>query len=173
MKKPPHGKNSAHASQSNKRPRRPSKTVDPTVTLHLLSKARYRGSSKHKLHPQLFGLAPFQGDRGDATLCDDKGGFTPERMQAVPALLKRGITAGLIEAGARKIWSVDSDGQIYECMITNKTQHEYHGYPLRPEGENATLSLVYKQFSIWAHEHGSKEDKEAAFHCKVRYGFRE
>ena len=46
---------------------------DPADDLieRLLDTVHYEGSSKHKRHPHLFGLEPFNGERDDATLCDE------------------------------------------------------------------------------------------------------
>ncbi len=65
------------------------------VVQDLLNNVHYRGSPKHKLHPHLFGLPQFNGQRGDATLCDEAD-FEPGQMAEVPMLIRRGIRAGLI-----------------------------------------------------------------------------
>ncbi len=44
----------------------------------MLDTVHYEGSSKHKLHPHLFGLEPFNGGRDDATLCDEAD-FRPDK----------------------------------------------------------------------------------------------
>ena len=84
----------------------------------MLKAVRYHGSSKHKLHPHLFDLPPFQGSRGDATLCDDAD-FQPADMAEVRALLLRGIRAGLIGHTGRILWTVANDGWIFEARETN------------------------------------------------------
>ncbi len=66
----------------------------------LLDTVRYAGSAKHKRHPHLFGLEPFNGDRDDATLCDEAD-FHPDHAADIPALVPRGIRAGLIGHTAR------------------------------------------------------------------------
>ena len=58
-------------------------------------------------------------------------------MARVPALVERGIIAGLIGDNDKQgdptiIWTVDDDGWIYEGRITTPTQAVYHGYPLLP-----------------------------------------
>jgi hypothetical protein len=143
--------------------------LDANVTAELLASARYVGSAKHKLHPHLYGLPPFIGERGDATLCDSHAGFEPQHMMAIPAMLRRGILAGLIGTG-RLLWTVADNGWIFECRITNVGQSEYHGYPVRksePIGE-----LIYRRYAGWASTDGSREDKRAAEQCKALYGFR-
>ena len=102
----------------------------PAQIADLLEKAHYVGSPKHKRHPHLFGPEPFNGKRGDETLCDEHAGFKPSDMAGVKALLERGIKAGLI--GPRMLWSVASDGWIYSARITNSVTKEYHGFPIRP-----------------------------------------
>ena len=128
---------------------------------------RYGGSSKHKWHPHLFGLEPYRGERGDATLCDAHARFQPEDMQRVPDLLVRARRAALI---GTLIWTVDDNGWIYELECTNQVQNEHHGYPLR--GGDATAEVVFHQFRQWANIHGTAADMEAARACERRYGFK-
>lgn len=102
----------------------------------LAARASYAGSGKHKEQPRAFDLEPAASDADD-TFCDGHAGFTPEDMARVPALVERGITAGLIGHNDKQgdptiIWTVDDDGWIYEGRITTPTQAVYHGYPLLP-----------------------------------------
>lgn len=134
-----------------------------------LNTVSYEGSSKHKRHPHLFGLPPFAGHRGDATLCDDAG-FGPSRMSEVPALIQRGIRAGLIGHTGRILWTVSNDGWIFEARETNCDKAQFHGYPILPE--EAIAQLVFDRFSNWAGIHGSPEDQSASDACRIRYDFR-
>ena len=147
---------------------------DPTedVIREMLGTVQYEGSSKHKLHPHLYGLEPFNGDRGDATLCDEAD-FEPSRMSDVPALIRRGIRAGLIGHTRRILWTVADDGWIFEARETNRDTSRFHGYPVLPgEPGEAIAQLVFNRFSEWAAGHGSPDDRSARDSCGLRYSFR-
>ena len=142
---------------------------DPVMIGTLSRAARYGGSSKHKRNPAAFGLPPVNGARGDATLCDEHAGFTPDMMHMIPRLLQRGINAGLVGQAGRILWTVGDDGWIYEARITNTEQHEYHGYPVRPAEPIA--ELVHRRFAVWAGQHGEDQDRAAERRCRDLYGF--
>jgi hypothetical protein len=144
--------------------------VDEMVdTDKLLSSVHYEGSAKHKRHPHLYRLPPYTGERGDATLCDSDGQFLPKDMPAIPGLLRRGIRARLIGVSQRILWTVADNGWIFECRLTNISQGEYHGYPVRPS--EAIALPVYQRFAEWTTRSGSLEEKRAAAKCKALYGF--
>ena len=136
----------------------------------MLNSVIYEGSSKHKKHPHLYGLPPFNGRRGDATLCDAYAGFSPSQMSSIPAMIRRGLQAGLIGKGHRIIWAVANNGWIFEGRETNVGKNEYHGYPVRPS--EAIAELVYRRFSAWAKAHGTTQDQQAADACQKKYDFR-
>ena len=144
---------------------------NPTEDLirEMLRTVSYEGSSKHKLHPHLFDLPPFVGDRGDATLCDEAE-FEPSRLPEVPALIRRGIRAGLIGHTSRILWTVADDGWIFEARKTNREATQFHGYPVLPR--EAIGQLVFTRFSEWARIHGSPADRSASSSCRLRYDFR-
>lgn len=167
MKRPkPRPKLPTRRSNNDKRRLLP----DPTqYYLQTLRRAvRYVGSSKHKKHPHLYGLDPFRGIRGDATLCDRDAGFGVAAMPTVPAIIDRGLLAGLVGT-SDMIWGVADDGWIFEARVTLPGRSEYHGYPVRPS--EAIAWPVYKRFLEWAENHGSQEDRQAAANCKQRYGY--
>lgn len=143
----------------------------PALLERLESAVNYAGSSKHKLQPRLYGLPPFNGKRGDATLCDEHAGFQPEDMRSIPILVRRGIRAGLISEGGRIIWAVANDGWMFEFRQTNVAQSEYHGYPLRPT--EAIAEPVFRRFARWAQEQGAQIDRDAAVSCRRKYRFRD
>lgn len=130
---------------------------------------RYIGSPKHKELPHLYGLQPFLGRRGDATLCDRDAGFNVGAMSSIPAIIDRGLEAGLVGTNGM-IWGVADDGWIFEARITIPGQTEYHGYPVRPS--EAIAQPVYERFVKWAQSHGGQTDRQAAANCKQLYGFR-
>lgn len=135
----------------------------------LLDTVHYEGSSKHKRSPHLFGLEPFNGDRDDATLCDEAD-FQPDQMADIPALVQRGIRAGLIGHTARLLWTVADDGWIFEARETNRETAQFHGYPILPE--ESIGRLVFNRFADWANAHGTDADRSAAAACRLRYDFR-
>lgn len=157
---------------------RPKLYVQPPRELiaELLKKATYRGSSKHKANPRRFGLPHYGKPRGDATLCDEHANFGPQQMKALPELLFRGISAGLLgelmtENIPTVLWTVGDDGWIFEMRITNSGRAEYHGYPVRPT--EAIAEMIYKRFAEWAYHDGAQDDRLASQNCKALYGFRE
>lgn len=82
------------------------------------------------MHPIAFGLSISPGaKRGDATLCDEHAGFTPDKVRTIPRLIQRGLRAGLVGRG-NLIWTVGYDGWIFEGRPTNVSTGEYHGYPV-------------------------------------------
>src|SRR5690348_8402627 len=103
MKKPARRPEGLPPRLSNNNKRRLMEQPEPRLIEELLARARYAGSSKHKANPQLYGLPPFAGIRGDATLCDTHSGFLPEHMASIPRMLRRGIQAGLLGMGG-EIW---------------------------------------------------------------------
>lgn len=135
----------------------------------MLETVHYEGSSKHKRHPHLFGLEPFNGDRDDATLCDEAD-FQPNQIAEIPTLLQRGIRAGLIGHTARLLWAVADDGWIFEARETNRETAQFHGYPVLPE--ESIGHLAYNRFTQWADAHGTPADRAAATACRLRYDFR-
>ncbi len=68
-------------------------------------------------------------------------------MARAPALLKRGIDAGLFGKTKKKgdpglLWSVDDNGWIYEAQITNPGHAVYHAYPVLPNEAIARKVLM-------------------------------
>lgn len=145
--------------------RRLSELVSAEEIESLLASVTYEGSPKHKRNPSIFGLEPFNGSRGDATLCDDHANFQPADMERIPILISRGIRAGLIGSN---LWTVDNSGWIYEARLTNSDQAQYHAYPVRPA--EAIAEPVYRRFDQWAQAHGDVADKQAAQNCAALYG---
>ena len=137
------------ARRSNNDKRRLLADPDPDYIAQLRQDITYQGSSKHKQNPHLYGLTPFQGNRGDATLCDRDANFGPTHLRSIPRMIRRGLQAGLVgENGI--IWAVADNGWIYEARITNVGQTEYHGYPVR--STEPIAEIVYKRFK----ENGSR-----------------
>ena len=85
----------------------------------------YEGSPKHKQNPHLYGLEPFQGNRGDATLCDRDANFHPQDYAQLNEMIQRGLQAGLI-GESNIFWVVADNGWIHEAKVTNIEQFQYH-----------------------------------------------
>ena len=135
------------ARRSNNEKRRLMANPDPIYIGHLQRNITYKGSPKHKKHPHLYSLPPFQGDRGDATLCDRDAGFLPADFASMRRMIHRGLQTGLVgENGI--IWSVSDNGWIYEARATNLQQSKYHGYPVR--NTETIAERVYRRFRGWA-----------------------
>ena len=146
--------------------------AEPSEALidELLRRASYKASAKHKRHPHRYGLDPFRGHRGDATLCDEHAGFEADDIRSIPKLLRRGIRAALIGDTQRMIWTVGDDGWIYEGRQTNPATLEFHGYPLRRR--ERIVVQVCRRFNAWAEGHGSQVERNAAVECRNRYKVR-
>ncbi len=125
----------------------------------LAERAWYRGYSKHKRHPHLWKLEPFQGYAPDRTFCEDAG-FQVNDKPRIDYLLPRGIEAGLFgdllnRGDPTMLWTIDDNGWIYELRLTTPTQAEYHGYPMRPA--NAFGQKVIARFAEWLQTLSAKE----------------
>ena len=106
------------ARRSNNEKRRLVPNPAPSYIEQLQENITYQGSSKHKKNPHLYGLPPFRGDRGDATLCDRDANFQPVNLDSIPEMIQRGIEARLVGENGL-IWAVADDGWIYEARVTN------------------------------------------------------
>lgn len=153
---------------SNNDKRRLISTPDPCHMETLLQNVKYRGSSKHKLNPKLYGLDAFHGQRGDATLCDRDANFQPADLGSINDMIKRGLRAGLV-GNKDIIWAIADNGWIYEARLTNVCQTEYHGYPVR--SSEPIAEVVYRRFTEWAQNSGDQAARLAAENCKNLYGF--
>lgn len=154
-------------SENNKRRLLENPSQDDIARLR--ENVSYEGSSKHKQNPSLYGLEPFRGHRGDATLCDRDANFQPEDYGQVSKMIQRGLQAGLIGEN-NIIWAVADNGWIYEARVTNIDQLQYHGYPVRDT--ESIAELVYQRFTEWAEQHGDQVSRQAAQSCKTLYGFK-
>jgi hypothetical protein len=152
-------------SDNNKR--RLDAIVTPARIAQLLATVNYKGSPKHKRNPIIFALEPFRGERGDATLCDEHANFRPADMAGIPAMIARGLRAGLI---GTNLWAVANNGWIYEGRVTNGGQAEYHGNPVRPA--EAIAEPVYRRFRAWVDINGNAVDQQAAANCAALYRLR-
>jgi hypothetical protein len=166
VKKPQKRTDIPSRSQDNNK-RHLFEVVDPQLIRDLMGSVTYKGSPKHKRNPAIFGLEPFNGQRGDATLCDDHANMQPRHMAQIPAMIVRGLQAGLI---GTNLWTVGDDGWIFEARLTNVLQNEYHGYPVRPS--EVIAEPVYRRFRAWTDAYGGAMDKQAADNCAALYRFR-
>lgn len=168
MVKKPAKRPTLPARRSNNEKRRLMSNPAPSYVKQLQQNITYQGSSKHKKTPHLYGLTPFQGNRGDATLCDRDANFQPANLNSIPEMIQRGLEAGLVgENGV--IWAVADNGWIYEARITNVGKTEYHGYPVR--STEPIAEMVYKRFMEWVGDHGNELALQAVRKCKTLYGF--
>jgi hypothetical protein len=169
MKKPPPRPNLPPRMSNNDKRRLLPLPID-AVVLQGLAAVRYVGSSKHKANPKVFGLGPYLGERGDATLCDTHAGFGPAQMLAIPALLKRGVRAELLGT-SQMLWTVADSGWIFEARLTYAVQVEYHEYPVR--ASEPIAEAVYRRFADWvAAANGTTTESLAAANCQSLYGFK-
>lgn len=136
QRKPPSRRKQARSAEND--PRRLLEPPPPSQTRGLLAaKADFGPYSKHKRHPHLYNLKPYEGEDEDPTYCDEHADFGPADIPRALSLLKRGIAAGLFGKGTKKgdpslLWTVDDNGWIYEAQITNPGYGLYHAYPVLP-----------------------------------------
>lgn len=121
---------------------RPSE-MSPEARKELIKKAKYKGSSQHKLHPKKYGLENSSRPRPTASLCDDKhrlfGVLTAQR------LLRKGIENAMVSRPFKegelpeRVWSVqEPEGKskghanVYEARLD---EDAYYGYPLNKEDD--------------------------------------
>ena len=146
LRKPPSRTMRTRASPND--PRRLSETSPSQAErIALAARATFDPYSKHKRHPAAYGLKPYEGEHEDPSYCDEHAGFSPADMARAPALLKRGIDAGLFGKTKKKgdpglLWSVDDNGWIYEAQITNPGHAVYHAYPVLPNEAIARKVLM-------------------------------
>jgi len=165
MKKPPKRTEIPPRNKDNDKRKLATVVTDAEIAAFLAA-VTYEGSPKHKRNPTIFGLEPFNGRRGDATLCDDHANFQPKDMARIQTLITRGLAARLV---GTNLWTVDDNGWIYEARLTNKVTSEYHAYPVRPS--EAIAEPVFRRFNAWAVTHGKTSDRLAAQNCAALYGF--
>jgi hypothetical protein len=111
----------------------------------LIKSIRYEGSGHHKRSPADYGLERVS-PRPHKTLCD---GVKVITLKEAKTLVEQGIIHGMfsdlfIGKHPKLIWSVDSDGEVYEARTDEMTPGIYHGYPLQEEDD---MRSVVKQ--IW------------------------
>jgi hypothetical protein len=106
----------------------------------LARRVQYAGSGHHKRFPADYGLER-PSPRPTKSLCDLTRVITKEEAKA---LIHNGIICGMVSApiyqGFPKfIWSVDSDGEVYEAKTDPKAPVAYHGYRLEEEDDMRKL----------------------------------
>lgn len=102
----------------------------------LKARVRYVGSGHHKRNPADYGFER-TSPRPTKSLCDLERIILLAEAQS---LLHEGIDQGLIsepdENGLPKfIWTISSDGCVFEAKTARHGTGEYHGYPLEDEDE--------------------------------------
>lgn len=138
----------------------------------LAARIRYEAYAKHKQEPRAFGLEPLGDVSEDASFCDAHAGWRPEDMRRLPALMRRGVQAGLVSDQWRLgdpalIWSVDDDGWIYEARLTLATQALYHGYPMLPP--DAMAPKVIARYAAWVYDTQRAELNISIHRAQERY----
>lgn len=108
----------------------------------LKARVRYVGSGHHKRNPADYGFAR-TNPRPTKSLCDMERVIL---LAEAERLLHDGIDQGYIsepdENGLPKfIWTISSDGCIFEAKTDRHGSGEYHGYPLADKDE---MSLFLK-----------------------------
>jgi hypothetical protein len=106
----------------------------------LAAEVTYTGSALHKRHPGDYGFHPPVNPRSWKSLCDGQRVV----LKAEEAdLLRHGVISGMFsdfpdDGMPKYVWSVDSDGEVYEAKIDSQG---YHGYRLEEEDDFRPLLL--------------------------------
>lgn len=104
--------------------------ISPEIVQHLLAKAVYVGSGHHKRYPLDYGFER-TNPVPSKSLCDM---YKPVILSEAKALFEAGIKKGMVSdlsAGLPKyVWSVNSDGIVFEAKTDPIARGKYHGYPL-------------------------------------------
>ena len=100
----------------------------------------YTGSALHKRHPGDYGFHPPVNPRSWKSLCE--GQRVILKAEAAE-LLRQGVICGMFsdfpdDGTPKYVWSVDSDGEVYEAKIDSQG---YHGYRLEEEDDFRPLVL--------------------------------
>jgi len=135
--------------QGNRPDRRIAETgfTDDASRKELATRLRYVGSAIHKLHPGNYGFTPPQNPRPSKSPCDEIRAIL--REEAVD-LFRSGISKGMVSefapGGAPKyIWSVGTDGEVYEAKARPEQEADYHRYRLG-EDDQAMREYVKKEW---------------------------
>src|SRR5450432_1839542 len=118
----------------------PKRRIAPLTRLNeserseLAKSAKYEGSGHHKRSPADYGLER-TNPRPHKSLCD---GIKVITLTEAKNLMERGIIQGIfsdffIGKHPKFIWSVGSDGEVYEAKTDEVMPGIYHGYPLEEE----------------------------------------
>jgi len=113
----------------------------------LINRLRYGGSANHKLRPGNYGFNPPQNPRPSKSPCDE---LREVLLEEATELFRRGIELGMVspfpENGVPKyVWSVDTDGEVYEAKTRPDREADYHGYRLG-EDDRAMRDYVRKEW---------------------------
>lgn len=134
------------ARQGNNPKRRvvPFEEIDKGILDQLLSSTKYVGSGHHKRYPLDYGFER-TNPIPTKSLCDM---HKPLKLGDAKSLLEAGIKKGMVSdlsGGLPKyIWSVDSDGIVYEAKTDQNARGSYHGYPL--ENDNVVRDYILSEW---------------------------
>lgn len=120
--------------------------IDPAFLNRLLGEAHYTGSSLHKRKTADYDLDPPANPRPNKSICD---GTRTIKVAEARSLFLEGIRRGMIsrhreEDLPKYIWSLDSEGHVYESKIERGTAN-YHGYELNADDE-AMQRVVFDEW---------------------------
>lgn len=110
----------------------------------LTQAATYVGSGHHKRYPLDYGFER-TNPVPTKSLCDMSG---PVYLNEARELFYKGIRARMIsshgEPFPKYIWSVDTNGIVYEAKSDPSTPGLYHGYPI--ESERPVREYILKEW---------------------------
>jgi hypothetical protein len=120
MKKPEHHR---------KRPRELHPSISEIDLNSLAERVTYEGSPKHKRSPKYFSNPEF---RSSGSICPPVITHDlPKIMEWLRIGIQKGAISSLRGEYPQNIWYLDGE-ILFEAVLTNKENGQYHGFPLEP-----------------------------------------
>jgi len=135
------------AGNNPKRRIAPIEILEAIDRAKLAERARYVGSGHHKRNPADYGLDR-TNPRPTKSLCDL---VTIVTLDVAQALMRRGISLGMVSTFGygefpKFVWSVDSDGEVYEAKTDPVNPGVYHGYRLEEDDDmRSVIQAMWKR----------------------------
>lgn len=135
--------------QSNRPDRRlvPVNSYTAAALGELAKSISYGGSANHKLHPGDYNFNPPSNPRASKAVCDD---LRPVRKAEAARLFRQGVLCGMIStfapgANPKYVWTVDTNGEVYEAKAKPRQETVYHGYRL-DEDDHEMRDLIRREW---------------------------
>jgi hypothetical protein len=104
-----------------------------TELANVAEKVRYVGSPYHRLPGSPMGQ-PKDRKFPEASKCDKKWTLGLANQALKASILQGVVSSGWENGFPRKVWHLDGE-TLYEAVLSNRDQGEYHAYPLNERRE--------------------------------------